>query len=101
MAKQEIAVNTSLLTGDIVELRDALNRARILLDRMFQQIRELDVMWDGPSNEEFNRQFANDYDNASGLCRMADSLIECMEYARDRYNLGENQVNSIIERIRI
>lgn len=101
MAINEIAVNTSTLSGDINELRTALSNVRAQLKEMFQQVAELDTMWDGPANEEFNRQFRNDYENAGKLCVTIDSLLTCMEFAKSQYDACENEVNSIISAIRI
>lgn len=95
----EITVNTSTLAGDIGELRGALSSARAQLEEMFGQVAELDAMWDGPANQEFNRQFGNDYENAKNLCAMVESLLACMEYARDRYNRCENEVNGVVAAI--
>lgn len=101
MAVKEIAVNTSTLTSDISELQTTLASARAQLDDMFNQVAELDTMWDGPANEEFNRQFGNDYENAKNLCRTIESLLECMKFARDQYNICENEINDIVSAITI
>jgi WXG100 family type VII secretion target len=101
MANQEITVNTDTLASDIAELTSRLNMARRMLTDMFAQIQELDAMWDGPANNEFNRQFANDHENAKGLCQTVESLINCMEYAKEQYNSCENQVNGIVSAINI
>lgn len=101
MANQEITINTDTLASDIAELNSALETARRTLGDMFTQIQELDAMWDGPANDEFNKQFANDHENAKGLCATVESLIACMEYAREQYNSCENQVNGIVSAIRI
>lgn len=101
MANQEITINTDTLASDIAELNSALETARRTLSDMFTQIQELDAMWDGPANDEFNKQFANDHENAKGLCATVKSLIACMEYAREQYNSCENQVNGIVSAIRI
>lgn len=101
MAIKEIAVNTSTLTNDIYALQNALASARAQLDGMFNQVAELDAMWDGPANQEFNQQFGNDYENAKNLCKTVDSIIECMGFARDQYNTCENEVNGIVSAITI
>lgn len=101
MAVKEIAVDTFTLSGDIQELKGALSAVRSQLSDMFSQITELDAMWDGPANAEFNRQFGIDHENAENMCRTVESLIECMEYARDQYNSCENAVNSKVASIQI
>lgn len=101
MANQEITINTDSLASDISELERTLATARKMLDDMFSQIQELDAMWEGPANEIFNRQFANDYENAKGLCATVQSLAACMQYAKEQYNSCENQVNGIVSAIKI
>ena len=101
MAIKEITVNTSTLANDIDALQTTLVSARAQLDDMFNQVAELDTMWDGPANEEFNRQFGNDYENAKNLCKTIESIIECMKYARDQYNVCENEVSGIVSAITI
>ncbi len=101
MAIKEITVNTSTLAGDINELRTTLSTAKTQLNDMFNQVAELDTMWDGPANEEFNRQFGNDFENAKNLCKTIESLLECMEFAKNQYNLCENEVNSIVSAITV
>lgn len=101
MAIKEIAVNTSTLMNDIDELQTTLASARAQLDDMFNQMAELDTMWDGPANEEFNRQFRNDYENAKNLCKTIESLLECMKFAKNQYNTCENEVNDIVSAITI
>ncbi len=101
MAGQEITINTSILAGDISELKSALTNARKHLENMFAQINELDAMWDGPANEEFKKQFGIDYENTKSLCETVESLISCMEYAKEQYDLCENEVNNIVSSISI
>lgn len=98
---QEIAVDTSILTTDISDLQEALSKVRKQLDDMFEQVEELDAMWDGPANDEFRKQFTNDYANSRELCKTVDSIIQCMQYAKEQYDLCENDINGIIRTINI
>ena len=97
----EITVDTFTLAGDIEELQNTLLSVRRQLSDMFNQVTELDAMWDGPANSEFNRQFANDYENSRELCNTVESIIQCMQYAKEQYNLCENEVNGIVASINI
>lgn len=97
----EITVDTVTLSGDIEELQNSLSGIRRQLNEMFEQVAELDAMWDGPANAEFNRQFTNDYENSKELCNTVESIIQCMQYAREQYNLCENEVNGIVASINI
>ncbi len=97
----EITVDTAAMAGDIQELQNALSKARRQLGEMFEQIAELDTMWDGPANQEFNRQFSNDYENSKELCNTVESIIQCIQYAKEQYNICENEVNGIVASINI
>lgn len=97
----EITVDTAALAGDIEELQNALSEVRRQLNQMFEQVSELDAMWDGPANAEFNRQFANDYENFKELCNTVESIIQCMQYAKEQYNICENEINGIVASINI
>lgn len=101
MEIKEITVDTSSLAGDIGELQTALSAVQTQLKNMFDQVAELDAMWDGPANEEFNRQFANDYENSGELCKTVQSIIDSMQYAREQYDICEGEVNAIISAIAI
>lgn len=98
---RRIAVDTVTLNSDIGELQIALKGARQQLDDVFNQIAQLDTMWEGPANKEFNIQFSNDYDNTKSMLDTIASLIECMEYARNHYNICEDEVDSLVKSIRI
>lgn len=102
MGKQEeIAIDTSILMSDTNELKSILEKTKKQMESMFEQIVELDAMWDGLANEEFKKQFENDYQNTQNLCKTVESLIECMEYARKQYDLCENEVSDIVDAIGI
>lgn len=101
MEIKEITVDTSSLAGDVSELQTALSEAEAQLKNMFDRVTELDGMWDGPANEEFNRQFANDYENSKNLCKTVQSIIDSMQYAREQYDICENEVNAVISAIAI
>lgn len=101
MAGTEIATNTDTMGADIDVLEAALKNARDQLDKMFTEINELDTMWDGPANSEFNAQFAIDYETGKALCDTIESIIESVRNARTEYIKCENEVSGIISSIKI
>ena len=101
MAFREITVDTQTLAGDISELETALSAAEAQLEEMFNQVTVLDTMWDGPANAEFNHQFKTDHDSAKEMLGNVRSLIECMTYAREQYDICENDVYGIVSSIKI
>ena len=101
MAFREITVDTRTLAGDISELETALSAAEAQLEEMFNQVANLDATWEGPANAEFNRQFGIDYESAKDMLGNVRSLIECMTYAREQYDICENDVYGIVSSIKI
>ncbi len=99
MEIKEITVDTAILAADVNELQEALAIVEDRLKKMFDHVTELDTMWDGPANEEFNRQFADDHENSREMCKTVQSIIDNMQYAREQYDICENEVNSIISAI--
>ena len=101
MAFREITVDTQTLANDISELETVLSAAGAQLEEMFNQVAELDTMWDGPANAEFSRQFGMDYESAKEMLGNVRSLIECMTYAREQYDICENDVYGIVSSITV
>ena len=101
MKFNEITIDTALLAGDISSLKEALKAARDKLKDMFEQVAELDAMWDGPANEEFVRQFSVDHENAIEMCNTVDALIQSMEFAQKEYDKCDAEVSDIVGAIAI
>jgi len=101
MASQEIAINTSTLDGDIDKLSTVLEKIKSQLEMTFAEVQALDGMWDGPANETFVTQFTKDYNDSLELCKVIQSLIDCMDYAKKQYDSCENEVNNIVSSISI
>lgn len=99
--RQEIAVNTPTLASDIEKLQGQLNSIRDDMDKMYEAVRVLDNMWDGPANETFKQQFQADQEEMAALCDTVQKLIGYMTYARGEYNICENEISGIIASIRI
>jgi uncharacterized protein YukE len=97
----EIAVDTDILNSDIGELQMLLDSAKLQLDEMFNQIVELNTMWEGAAKEQLINQFELDYSNAKNIIETIESLIECMKYARNQYNSCENEIENLVNSIKI
>ena len=97
----EITINTWTLSGDIETLQQQLNVIKADMNKMYDAVRVLDSMWDGPANQAFNVQFNKDRDDMAELCNMVQKIIDCMEYAKKEYNSCEADVGSIVASIAI
>lgn len=101
MAITVIEVNTNVMARDIESLDNKLRQIKSRMKSMFTSIQELDSMWDGPSNEEFNRQFQLDYGMCEELCTILSELIESLTHAKSEYEKCERNVEGVIQAIRI
>lgn len=101
MAITEIEIDTTALNRDVSTLSGTLRKIRSEVEDMYQAIRVLDRMWDGPANEMFVQQFQIDYENMQALCKAVEELISCMREAGISYTNGENVVGSIVAAIMI
>ena len=100
MAK-EISVNTDSLAKDIETLKENLNAIKKDLGNMYDRVRVLDAGWDGPANEEFNKQFDADRKNMEAVCKTVEKIIQNLEYARKEYDSCEKSVGSIVAAIKV
>ena len=99
MQNKEIAVDTSTLSDDITALQEELDDITSNLDKIFDEIIDLDTMWDGPANQAFMEQFARDTIYAHEICQTLQNLVECMTYAKGQYDTCENEISSIVSSI--
>lgn len=96
-----IEVNMQTLEQDVQEMRELLESIEKDMDGMFATVKELDTMWDGPANQEFNRQFLRDRQVMTSVCEAAEGVIDSMENAKESYRKCEASVKAEIDGIKI
>ena len=101
MAITVIEVDTSAMARDVERLENDLKQLNNRMKEMFTSVQELDRMWDGPSNEEFNRQFQQDYKTCGDMCDTLRGLIDSMRYAKSEYEKCEQSIDGTIRSLRI
>ena len=101
MAITIIETDTSAMARDIEQLEERLRQLESHMKKMFTSVQELDAMWDGPSNEEFNRQFQQDYRMCEEMCGILRELIGSLRHARTEYEKCEQNVDGMIRSLRI
>lgn len=97
----QIEINIAVLKRDIEEMKAEAVILKKLMEDTYSQVRELDSMWDGPSNEAFNQAFRADHEQFKGLLVTIDGLISYMERARDEYLRCEAAVSRQVDEIRV
>ncbi len=101
MAVNMIQADTNYLSNTINDLNTGLKNLRNLIDEIYQEMKELDSMWDGPANAEFNVQFENDRQDFLSVCKEIQKYIEKVDYAKREYNNCESRVADIVNAIRV
>ena len=101
MADVFIEVDTVQLERDRGTLVEQLGEMRKILSRVYEQMEELDGMWDGPANEMFRNQFNSDRQNFEAACQEVQSLIDSFANAKQEYEKCEDQVGAAVAVIRI
>lgn len=99
MAASVLKIDTKALERDTGQMRFTLRRIDEELEGMYDAVRALNAMWDGPANQAFRLQFRSDYENMMSICETVRDLIRCMENAGRRYQAGGAQVESAVEQI--
>lgn len=89
-------VNLTNLNSDINSARQNLSYIENNIKSMFDEIKELDTMWDGEANESFNVQFNSDYQMMLDVCKNIERIISSMEFAKQEYSKCENSVSSAV-----
>lgn len=93
-------VNLDNLNVDINNARHSLEYIKNNIKRMFDEIKELDAMWDGEANESFNIQFNSDYEMMLDVCKNIERNINSMEFAKQEYAKCENSISSAVQALK-
>lgn len=94
-----IEISTQILDGDAAKMLEELQIIRNEMKNMFEEVNELNTMWEGPANSAFTGQFTLDYQTLTDICSSVDKYIECMGYASKEYTKCENSIGSAIAAI--
>ena len=96
-----IQIDTGLLSNTINEMNEEVTRLKKSITEIYQEILELDAMWDGPANQVFNAQFEKDRQQFISICNELKKYINELGAANNEYNKCENKVAEIVNAIRI
>lgn len=90
-------VNLSNLNSDINNAHNSLNYIKKNIKGMYDEIKELDSMWDGEANDAFNVQFNSDYEVMLDVCKNIEAIINSMEFAKQEYTKCEGSISSAVQ----
>lgn len=98
---EKIKVDTNQLQRDRKSLKTDLHQIKSEISNIYQDVQELDVMWDGSANDEFRKQFRNDYNIIQDILADMDKYIGKIDFAIGKYENCEKTIGDIINKIRI
>ena len=96
-----IEVDTIQLGRDESDLDAQIWEMQNVLDDVYEQMNELDAMWDGLASEVFKVQFARDKEYFTEACGEVQLLSESIAKARMEYEKCDELVSMAIDAIRI
>ena len=96
-----IKISTESLKSDSHKINELVTSAEKQLQVIYNEIEILDGMWDGPANEVFVKQFAQDYELFKNMCSFVRAFSNDMNNAAIEYERCENNVKDAIKAIRV
>lgn len=99
MAIRKIEIDTNRLGQTVQDMTELLASVRNQSDLIYQDVMELDGMWDGRANMAFNRQFLQDRARLGEICNDLKLYAQKMDMAREEYEVCENAVADIVNAI--
>jgi len=94
-----IEINTEMLGNTISDMSIGITQLYSHIKEIYEDIKELDNMWDGSANQVFYIQFEKDRAKLLNICGNLETYIDKMQYAKDEYNKCENAVAHIVDTI--
>ena len=96
-----ITVNTDTLKKDSQDITTKAENLRASLEEVYNEVKALDTMWDGPANEVFVQQFNGDYELLNALCDSVKAFGEDLIDASREYEKCEDSVESAVRSIKV
>ncbi|MCR4691228.1 MAG: WXG100 family type VII secretion target [Lachnospiraceae bacterium] len=97
----KIKVNTRTLKKDRDDIKKDISVVRKKIDAMRQDVEQLNKMWSGEANAEFNKAFIGDIKKLENLCKMLDDIVNYETTAVTEYDTCENKVEQLVSSISV
>lgn len=96
-----IEIETSQLDKDYQKMQVDLSSVQNEISKLFEEMQQLDTMWDGPAKLTFRSQMLNDFETMNDICSNLLEFINDMKRASSEYKKCEKEVANLIATIRI
>ncbi len=96
-----IRVSTDNINRDRESIQSELNGIDRAVNDLQQEMQSLSQTWEGPAWQNFQGQVSSDIENMHAVCEKVSGFISHMEYASREYQKCENQVQNLVNSIRV
>lgn len=96
-----ISVHFQSLDNDKRATAESVQAMKRQVNGLYNDLLELNAMWEGPANAAFTAQFEKDRADMEALCAELEQFTRDLEYASTEYKKCESQVSSIVAAIRV
>ena len=97
----KIRVNTRTLKKDRDDIQKDITVVRKKISAMRQDVEQLNKMWSGSANAEFNKAFTDDIKKLENLCKMLDEIVKYETTAKTEYDTCENKIENLVSSISV
>ncbi|MBQ2245238.1 MAG: WXG100 family type VII secretion target [Oscillospiraceae bacterium] len=94
-------VETASLAHTISSMDTELDKIAKVTKKLYSALLTLDGMWDGPSHDTFQMQYAQDQQVLGQLGTRITQVVQGLEDARKDYEQCEQSVKTEVSKIRI
>lgn len=96
---KRIEISTNMLENSISAVSSNLEGVLSTIEKTYEGICVLNVMWEGPANVVFNRQFLTDYNRLKEICCELHNFASRLTEAKNKYEQAEANVGAAVESI--
>lgn len=91
-------ITPSMMVSIAGDIKKKMEEWESNVTKIYQLHAELDAMWDGNANAEFNRMFEEDRQKFTRLSAMMDEYQSMILAAASNYTAGEEEAKTIVSR---
>lgn len=94
-----LKVDTRTLSGDAAEILGEFNAIEAKFNKMYEDVNALGSMWKGAANQQFEKSFAEDYEEIKQFMDILKKYALRLDDESDAYEDCENNVISLVQSI--
>lgn len=96
-----IRMDTDMMKNTISDMQSLLDQLQETANQAYNDVAELDTMWDGAANTAFKNEFRRDKNHMQTLIMSIREYLIAFNNAREEYRACENQVEELVRLISI